>query len=96
VLDILIHIEFIIKRVPHTFCSRVYLCLDYFKFSECGNITKRDFFYTNIERFGIYYIRRCSHQEPPHLFGGAGLGKFLGRLYFCLVCLDASSPNYIS
>jgi len=65
VLDILIHIEIIIKSVLHSFCSVVYLCLDYFTFSESGNFTKRDLFYTNIERFGIYYIRRCSESASP-------------------------------
>jgi len=30
------------------------------------------------------------------MFGGAGLGKFLDRLYFPIIRSDASSPNYIS
>jgi len=32
----------------------------YFILSESGNITKMDLFHTNLGRFGIYYIRRCS------------------------------------
>jgi len=62
VLDILIHIEIITISVLHTFCSEVYLCLDYFTFSYSGNIIKKDLFYSNIGRFGIYYIRLCSHK----------------------------------
>jgi len=46
--------------VLYTFCSGVYLCLEYFTFSDSGNITKRDLFYKNIGRFGIYNIRRSS------------------------------------
>jgi len=61
VLDISLHIEIITKSVLHTFCSRVYLCADYFSFLEFGNITKRDLLHTNLGRFGIYYIRRCLH-----------------------------------
>jgi len=60
VLDIWLHIESITKSVLHTFCSGVRLYLNHFIFSESGNITKRDLFHTNLGRFGIYYIRRCS------------------------------------
>jgi len=44
VLDILLHIEIITKSVLHTFRSGVRLYLDYFTFSDSGNITKRDLF----------------------------------------------------
>jgi len=60
VLDILLHIEIITIRVLHTFCSGVYLCLDYFTFLESGNIIKRDLFYTNIEGL-VYTILGAVH-----------------------------------
>jgi len=41
-------------------------------------------------------VPACHSQEPPHLFGGARLGKFLDGLCFCIVRSDASSPNYVS
>jgi len=53
VLDILIHIEIIAISVLHTFCSGVYLCLDYFTFSESGNIIKRDY---STLIFKVWYI----------------------------------------
>jgi len=56
VLDIYRHIEIISKSVFNTFCSGVQIYLEYFTFSNSGNIIKRDLFCTNIRRFSISYI----------------------------------------
>jgi len=79
----MLHIEIITVSVLHTFCSGVYLCLDYFTFLESGNIVKKDLFYTNIE--GLVYTALGAVHSRPFLTNLCVLAGFMGWIIFKIV-----------